>query len=152
MPQVHDPAFVSAFSSGTLSEVEMRRIGFGEVTRHADLIERTKAEVAGHMLHMSCHAYTLICFPSTLARTGSNVCYRCTCTANDSTVAGSQSMHMRSKSSGLCASNSSGTTTSDAWHTRHARYTHQGPPCTHCILGSAMHTLHIRVCHAHTAH
>lgn len=45
--QVHTEDFVSRFSSGTLSEMEMRRIGFGEVTRHADLIERTKAEVAG---------------------------------------------------------------------------------------------------------
>ena len=44
--QVHTEDFVSRFSSGTLSEMEMRRIGFGEVTRHADLIERTKAEVA----------------------------------------------------------------------------------------------------------
>ena len=51
----------------------MRRIGFGEVTRHADLIERTKAEVAGHMLHMSCYVYTSTSLPSTLARTGSKV-------------------------------------------------------------------------------
>ncbi|KAL3162654.1 hypothetical protein ABBQ38_008699 [Trebouxia sp. C0009 RCD-2024] len=47
---VHTEDFVSRFSSGTLSEMEMRRIGFGEVTRHADLIERTKAEVAGALL------------------------------------------------------------------------------------------------------
>ena len=45
--QVHEEYFVARFSSGTLSEMEMRRIGFGEVTRHPDLIERTKAEVAG---------------------------------------------------------------------------------------------------------
>ena len=50
--QVHDEEYVKAFSMGGLSEVEMRRIGFGEVTRHPDLIERTKAEVAGHMLCM----------------------------------------------------------------------------------------------------
>lgn len=50
--QVHEPDFVSRFSQGTLSEPEMRRIGFGEVTRHPHLIERTKAEVAGHMLHV----------------------------------------------------------------------------------------------------
>jgi hypothetical protein len=47
--QVHDKDFVARFSNGTLSEAEMRRIGFGEVTRHPDLIERTKAEVAGSM-------------------------------------------------------------------------------------------------------
>lgn len=46
---------MSRFSSGTLGELEMRRIGFGEVTRHADLIERTKAEVAG-TLTWSAHA------------------------------------------------------------------------------------------------
>jgi len=40
---------VARFSNGTLSEAEVRRIGFGEVTRHPDLIERTKAEVAGSM-------------------------------------------------------------------------------------------------------
>ena len=45
--QVHEQDFVTRFSSGTLSEMEMRRIGFGEVTRHPHLIERTKAEVAG---------------------------------------------------------------------------------------------------------
>ena len=45
--QVHDKDFVARFSNGTLTETEMRRIGFGEVTRHPDLIERTKAEVAG---------------------------------------------------------------------------------------------------------
>ena len=45
--QVHTEDFVTRFSSGSLTETEMRRIGFGEVTRHADLIERTKAEVAG---------------------------------------------------------------------------------------------------------
>ena len=45
--QVHTEDFVTRFSSGSLTEAEMRRIGFGEVTRHADLIERTKAEVAG---------------------------------------------------------------------------------------------------------
>ena len=48
--QVHDKDFVTRFSSGSLGESEMRRIGFGEVTRHPDLIERTKAEVAGCML------------------------------------------------------------------------------------------------------
>lgn len=45
--QVHEEDFVTRFSNGTLSEMEMRRIGFGEVTRHPYLIERTKAEVAG---------------------------------------------------------------------------------------------------------
>lgn len=44
---MHGKDFVTRFSDGTLSDVEMRRIGFGEVTRHPDLIERTKAEVAG---------------------------------------------------------------------------------------------------------
>lgn len=48
--QVHEEDFVTRFSSGTLSEMEMRRIGFGEVTRHPHLIERTKAEVAGAAL------------------------------------------------------------------------------------------------------
>ena len=48
--QVHDKDFVTRFSSGSLSEAEMRRIGFGEVTCHPDLIERTKAEVAGCVL------------------------------------------------------------------------------------------------------
>lgn len=47
---VHDKDFVARFSSGELTETEMRRIGFGEVTRHPDLIERTKAEVAGTLL------------------------------------------------------------------------------------------------------
>ncbi|DBA88559.1 hypothetical protein WJX79_002699 [Trebouxia sp. C0005] len=47
---VHDKDFVARFSNGTLSEAEVRRIGFGEVTRHPDLIERTKAEVAGTLL------------------------------------------------------------------------------------------------------
>ena len=45
--QVHDKEFVTNFSKGVLNEVQMRRIGFGEVTRHPHLIERTKAEVAG---------------------------------------------------------------------------------------------------------
>lgn len=45
--QVHEKDFVARFSNGTLNEAEVRRIGFGEVTRHPDLIERTKAEVAG---------------------------------------------------------------------------------------------------------
>ena len=45
--QVHEENFVARFSTGTLSEMEMRRIGFGEVTGHPHLIERTKAEVAG---------------------------------------------------------------------------------------------------------
>ena len=49
--QVHDKDFVMRFSSGSLSASELRRIGFGEVTCHPDLIERTKAEVAGCMLH-----------------------------------------------------------------------------------------------------
>lgn len=49
MVQVHDKDFVARFSNGTLSEAEVRRIGFGEVTRHPDLIERTKAEVAGSL-------------------------------------------------------------------------------------------------------
>lgn len=48
--QVHEDDFVTRFSNGTLSEMEMRRIGFGEVTRHPYLIERTKAEVAGAAL------------------------------------------------------------------------------------------------------
>ena len=52
--QVHEEDFVTRFSRGTLSGMEMRRIGFGEVTCHPHLIERTKAEVAGAAL--SVHA------------------------------------------------------------------------------------------------
>ena len=53
MKQVHDQDFVQRFSTGALSEPEKRRIGFGEVSCHPDLIERTKAEVAGKALPSS---------------------------------------------------------------------------------------------------
>ncbi len=51
---------MTRFSNGTLSEAEVRRIGFGEVTRHPDLVERTKAEVAGS-LHFCLRNNALSC-------------------------------------------------------------------------------------------
>lgn len=47
IPQVHEPAYVASFCSGTLDEAAVRRIGFGEVVRSPVLVERTLAEVAG---------------------------------------------------------------------------------------------------------
>ncbi|MEW5314063.1 MAG: hypothetical protein WDW38_005587 [Sanguina aurantia] len=47
---VHTPEYLSAFSSGTLETSLVRRIGFGAVVSSPDLIERTKAEVAGTLL------------------------------------------------------------------------------------------------------
>ena len=45
---MHTPEYVDAFTSGTLDDARIKRIGFGaEVTRSPVLIERTLAEVAG---------------------------------------------------------------------------------------------------------
>ena len=44
---MHDAQYVQAFCAGTLDAERVRRIGFGDVTRTAALIERTKVEVAG---------------------------------------------------------------------------------------------------------
>ena len=47
---VHSAAYVANFCDGALNAQSTRRIGFGEVTRTAPLIQRTKAEVAGTVL------------------------------------------------------------------------------------------------------
>eukprot|EP00775_Hariotina_reticulata_P004752 gene4752-5002_t len=47
---VHCPQYLEAFSSCSLDDVRVRRIGFGPATRTQLLIDRTKAEVAGTLL------------------------------------------------------------------------------------------------------
>ncbi|GBF94126.1 histone deacetylase [Raphidocelis subcapitata] len=47
---VHDPEYVAAFSSCSLDDARIRRIGFREATSTPLLVERTKAEVAGTLL------------------------------------------------------------------------------------------------------
>jgi len=47
---VHEEAYLDAFMSGSLSDVAVRRIGFGEVARTETLIRRTLWEVAGTLL------------------------------------------------------------------------------------------------------
>ncbi|KAF8055474.1 hypothetical protein HT031_006733 [Scenedesmus sp. PABB004] len=47
---VHCERYVRAFTSGTLDDAAVRRIGFGAATRTPLLVARTKAEVAGTLL------------------------------------------------------------------------------------------------------
>ncbi|WIA40703.1 hypothetical protein OEZ86_004398 [Tetradesmus obliquus] len=47
---VHCPEYLAAFSSCTLDDQRVRRIGFGAVTRTPTLVDRTKSEVAGTLL------------------------------------------------------------------------------------------------------
>lgn len=47
---VHCPEYLAAFSSCTLDDQRVRRIGFGPATRTQVLVDRTKAEVAGTLL------------------------------------------------------------------------------------------------------
>lgn len=45
-----DATFLDSFLSGTLTDVECRRVGFGEQMRRPELIRRTVLEVAGTLL------------------------------------------------------------------------------------------------------
>eukprot|EP00878_Enallax_costatus_P026794 GHUV01028793.1.p1 GENE.GHUV01028793.1~~GHUV01028793.1.p1 ORF type:complete len:274 (+),score=37.05 GHUV01028793.1:447-1268(+) len=47
---VHCPEYLAAFSSCSLDEQRVRRIGFGPTTRTQILVDRTKSEVAGTLL------------------------------------------------------------------------------------------------------
>jgi acetoin utilization deacetylase AcuC-like enzyme len=53
---VHDANYVEAFLTGTLSQVSVRRIGFGDITRTQTLIRRTLWECAGDEcgMHHTC--------------------------------------------------------------------------------------------------
>ena len=51
---MHTAEYVEAFTSGTLDEARVKRIGFGpDVTRSPILINRTLAEVAGNLHGLS---------------------------------------------------------------------------------------------------